>query len=420
MQSASRNLLQLPVEILEIITLQLEYAYEINSLSQTCRRLYNIANNHLFRCYAKECSPRGLERVVKNSNARALYKLLTNGLNFDQYFCTTGHATPIMLTVEKDLSKIADLLIAYSEVCFKNDRCKYGLSVRGPGHREYEDNLEGALYRAAIKGSLGVTNVLVSSTGVKKWQKSWALAYAVSRGQLALARYLIKEGGVGVNQKINRTGFFESFLAQAAYQGNLQMVEFLVMAGANVNNPGLSRITECPLYVGAARNHETVVQYLIEKGMRFHTMGFSDTLHLAKYFNLPDYTISNVVESVDLSAIIAGPEFQRCGGYARSCVYDVVAACNDLPVYREAWNMRGSPHDWQHLAGSFGTAVLHGILTVARYIVDEMIKFPGMVWAHEWRELVRYTTFYYDSAPAFDILLDCGPPADLPEGRKIG
>ncbi|KAI9035667.1 ankyrin repeat domain-containing protein [Aspergillus affinis] len=412
----------------EIITLQLEYAYEINSLSQTCQRLYNIANNHLFRCYAKECSPRGLERVVKNNNARALYKLLTNGLSFDQYFRTTGYATTIMLTVETDLSKIAELLVAYSEVCLKSDRCKYGLSVCGPGHREYEDDLEGALYRAAIKGSLGVTKVLVSSTGVKKWQKPLALAYAVSRGQLALARYLIEEGGVDVNHKISRTGFFESFLSQAAYQGNLQMVELLVMAGANVNNPGLSRITECPLYVAAARNHEAVVQYLIEKGMRFHSVGFYGTLHLAEYFNLPDYTVSNVVKSVDLGTIIAGPEYQRCGGYARSRVYDVVAACNDLPVYRQAWNMRDSSHDWRHLAGNFGTAVLHGNLTVARYIVDEMMlavslgviasNLPGMVWAREWRELVRYTTFYYDSAPAFDILLDCGPLGDLTEARK--
>ncbi|PLB46032.1 hypothetical protein P170DRAFT_429189 [Aspergillus steynii IBT 23096] len=79
MQSASANLLCLPVKILEIITLHLEYAY------------------------TKECSPWGLERVVKNNNTRALFNLLVNGLDFNQYFRTTGRSTPIILTVYADL-----------------------------------------------------------------------------------------------------------------------------------------------------------------------------------------------------------------------------------------------------------------------------------------------------------------------------
>lgn len=72
MQFDSKNLLCFPTEILELITEQLEYAYEINSLSQTCQRLYNIANVFLFRHYARECSPLGLERIVMNDNTGAL------------------------------------------------------------------------------------------------------------------------------------------------------------------------------------------------------------------------------------------------------------------------------------------------------------------------------------------------------------
>lgn len=417
MQSASTHLLCLPPEILVMITLHLEYAYEMNCLAQTCQQLYSIANNCLFSYYAKECSPRGLDRIVKNDNARALYKLLMNGLNFDQYFRTTGHSTPILLTVDTDLSRIAELLVVYSEFSLKSDQCKYGSSLGGPGHRAYEDDLEKTLYRAAIKGSLGVLKVLASSAAVKKWQISLALAYAVNRGQLASARYLIEEAGVDVNQKITLHGFFESFLALSANRGNLEMVKLLVKAGADLNCPSFQRIVQSPLYIAAARNHGAVVQYLIEMGMRFSNVNFFDIMNLAEFSDLPDYTISNVVKGVDLYAVMADPTYHNCGGYARSCIYNVIAACDDPSLYQRILDMRRSSHDWQHVAGSFGIAVFHGHLTVARYIVDEMVKSDRIVWGNEWSNLVSYT-IYYDSAPAFDMLLDRGPPADLPEAGK--
>ena len=191
MQSGNTHLLCLPAEILVMFTRHLEYAYEINSLAQTCQQLYSVANDSLFSYFAKECSPRGLDRIVKNDNARALYKLLMNGLNFDQYFRTTGHSTPILLTVDTDLSKIAELLLVYSEVLLKSDQCKYGSSLGGPGHRAHENDLEKTLYQAAIKGSLGVLKVLASSEAVGKWQIPLALAHAVNRGQIASVRYLI-------------------------------------------------------------------------------------------------------------------------------------------------------------------------------------------------------------------------------------
>ncbi|KAJ6019797.1 ankyrin [Penicillium canescens] len=417
MQYDIKNLLCLPAEILEMITLHLEYAYEINSLSQTCQRLYSIASSCLFSYYTKECSPRGLERIVKNDNTGALYKLLVNGLNFDRYFRITGHSTPIHLTVDKDLSRIAELLVVYSEVFLQSDRCKYGSSLGGPGHRAHEDELERTLYRAANKGSLGVMKVLASSAAVNKWQRAVALAYAVNRGHLALARYLIEEARVDVNQQITLSGFFESFLTQAACRGNLEMVKLLVKAGADLNCPNIQRMAKSPLCIAAARSHGVIVQYLIDMGLQFPCVKFFDILDLAEFSTLPDYKISNVVKGVDLRAIMAGPEYQGCGGYARGCFYDVIAACNDLPLYQECWDMRGSSHDWQHLAGSFRIATLRGNLTVARYIVDKMVKSERIVWGREWSNFISYT-LTYENVPAFNMLLDRGPPGDLPEARK--
>jgi hypothetical protein len=85
--------------------------------------------------------------------------------------------------------------------CFlQSGRYKYSSSLGGPDYRAHEDDLERTLYRAASKGSLGVIKVLTSSVVVEKWQKAITLAYAVNRGHLALARYLIEEARVDVNQ----------------------------------------------------------------------------------------------------------------------------------------------------------------------------------------------------------------------------
>lgn len=164
-----------------MITLQLEYASEVNSLSQTCQRLYSIASHRLFTDLAKECSPCGFDRIVRNNDAGALHKLLVNGVSFDQYFHTTGYPTPIRLTIEKDLSRVAKLLVIYIEVILENEDRKYGFLPGNPGHRDYKDDLEWTLYRAAVKGSLDVLKVIVSSPAVKGWQRASALVCGGSR-----------------------------------------------------------------------------------------------------------------------------------------------------------------------------------------------------------------------------------------------
>ncbi|KAL6229257.1 hypothetical protein BDW75DRAFT_225386 [Aspergillus navahoensis] len=420
MQSSIPNLTCLPNEILEMIALNLEYAYEVNSLAQTCQQLYGIANHCLFKYYAKECSPHGIERVVMNNNRAALYKLLMNGLNFDEYFRITQRSTPIKLTVDKNLSEVAKLLVVYSEVFLQSDLNKYGSSYGGPGHRAYENDLENALYRAAYKGSLDVLRVLASSSAVHHWQKVFALAYAVSQGHLALAKYLIEEAKVDVNQqiaRITRRSFFDSFLTQSTSQGNLEIVKLLVKAGADLDCPSFQRMANSPLCIAAARGHGAVVRFLIEKGMCFPNVKFHDIWDLLELSILPGYTISNIVTGTDLRTIMASPDVRGCGGYARGCFYDMAATRDDLPLYQEIRNLWGPSHHWQDLVGSFQIAIFHGSLTVARYIVDEMARSEKIAWQHKWSDLISYT-LYYKNVAAFMILLDCGPPDDLPKASK--
>lgn len=105
----------------------------------------------------------------EEDNTRALYELLMNGLNFDQYFRTTGRSTPILLTFDTDLSETVELLLVYNENLLKRDQYKYGSSLGDPGHRAHENDLEKTLSWASIKGSLGVLKVLASPEEVGKW-----------------------------------------------------------------------------------------------------------------------------------------------------------------------------------------------------------------------------------------------------------
>ncbi|KAJ6126137.1 ankyrin [Penicillium samsonianum] len=389
------HFLSLPTEILEFITIALDYASEVNSLSQTCQRLYGVANHRLYVDFA-ECSPRGLDRVVQNDNADALYRLLVNGVSFDQYFRTTGHPTPLRLTVEKDLSNVAKLLVVYLEVLLGNGKSEYRFLPGNPSYREYEDDLEWTLHLTAAKGSLGVLKAIASSLVVKWWQNASALAYAVRWGQLASARYLIEEAGVNVNTKVIVHGFFDSVLAESAYQGDLEMAKLLVEAGADLKRPEFDNIMKSPLYIAAARNHDTVVQYLTEKGMCFSPVQPYDIHDLEEYASLPNYTISRIVGGDAIRALMASPSYNW---QARGSLLSVAAACGDKSLYEEILSRRDPYHNQQHLVTDFGVAVFHRHTNFS------------------WSKLISYTT-RYENVSAFDILLDYGPPENQAEASK--
>ncbi|KAJ5249560.1 ankyrin [Penicillium chrysogenum] len=408
------HFLSLPTEILELITIELDYASEVNSLSQTCQRLHGVANHRLYVDFAKECSPRGLDRVVQNDNADALYRLLVNGVSFDQYFRTTGHPTPLRLTVEKDLSNVAKLLVVYLEVLLRNGKSEYRFLPGNPSYREYEDDLEWTLHLSAAKGSPGVLKAIASSLVVKWWQNASALAYAVRWGQLASARYLIEEAGVNVNTKVIVHGFLDSVLAESAYEGDLEMAKLLVEAGADLKRPEFDNIMKSPLYIAAARNHDTVVQYLVEKGMCFPPVQPYDIHDFEEYASLPNYTISRLVGGDAIRALMASPLYNW---QARGSLLSVAAACGDKSLYEEILSQRDPFHNQQHLVTDFGVAVIHRHTNFVRFLVAEIIKLGDTFWQKSWSKLISYTT-RYKNVSAFDILLDYGPPENQAEASK--
>ena len=74
------KLLLLPNELLDTILEFLEYGSEVNAVAQTCVRLHDVADPHLYAHYAESYSPRGLIRMISNNNPKALQKLLSTGI----------------------------------------------------------------------------------------------------------------------------------------------------------------------------------------------------------------------------------------------------------------------------------------------------------------------------------------------------
>lgn len=87
------GLSSLPLKILYLIMVQLEYTSEVDALARTSRYLSSIATSpYLYPRYVKLCSPHGLDRLVASGSVGALRRPLANGVDLKRYlnYCR-GH-----------------------------------------------------------------------------------------------------------------------------------------------------------------------------------------------------------------------------------------------------------------------------------------------------------------------------------------
>lgn len=396
MSSNNATLLGLPNELLDMIIRDLEYAYEVNCLSQTCRDLYEIANDHLWKCYVEKCSPYGLDRIVKSNNVLALSKLLEHGLRFDEYERTIGWATPIRWTLQDDLSEMAALLSAYS-TDFIQDPQNQDKPYRRAAHRS---NLSLLLRYALEREAHGVMKILVSCPVLDE-DKSNIMSEAVQDNKLDIVRYLVHRG-VKVKPK---------HLKDAALQGNLEMIKLFVQAGADLNDPDVQAIRYSPYRAGTRRNHDAIVQYLVEMGTKPSALSLEDFEKLSLYVLRPDYEIPNIVEKIDLERIMSDPRIRS--EFTSSDFFLVLAGLNDQRLYEKARSMQKVPHD-RWLFECLEMAASNGNLNFARYTLNEMIQGDQNVrdWRHEWSRLLG-KAIELDNISMLEILLDLSPEAPI-------
>lgn len=219
---------------------------------------------------------------------------------------------------------------------------------------------------------------------------------------------------MNLNTRVIVRGFFDSVLTESAYQGDLEMAKLLVEAGADLKRSEFDNTMKFPLYIAAARNHDTLVQYLTEKGMCFSPMQPYDIHDLEECAGLPNYTISRIVGGDAIRALMSSPSYKW---QAKGSLLSVAAACGDKPLFEEILSRRDPHHDQQHLVTAFGVAVINRHTNFVRYLVAEITKLGDTFWQDSWSKLICYTTCY-ENISAFDILLDYGPPENQAEASK--
>lgn len=139
-----------------------------------------------------------------------------------------------------------------------------------------------------------------------------ALEAAVSRRDLTIAKWLVNEAGANVNIQ-STSGIFGSPLASACYH-EVEAVEFLVTAGADINAPLLVGKHGSALAVGCAIGGIGIVRYLLSAGAdpNMHLMRgrFGSALAAAAYEAIDKELIQALVEGgADINAQLETGEF---------------------------------------------------------------------------------------------------------------
>lgn len=102
----------LPVELVLSILPHLQYASDLNTLSQTCCLFYTVFNPQLYSKFASTCNP-NLLRLVKTGISYALGKLLSSGYQLfdtlERYYSWEQFAGDVVV---EDLETKSPMLIA--------------------------------------------------------------------------------------------------------------------------------------------------------------------------------------------------------------------------------------------------------------------------------------------------------------------
>ena len=251
------TLTSLPPELLGMILQYLPYASDMNALSQTCRRLQQVATAPLYANFAQTFAPHSLSRLARNGNADALRKLLSDGANLRPYI-KTPYAESDLLTLAAaggNVDVIKTLVEAYGPACLKEEKAERKVSTV-----------------AAEKGQIDVLRYLLEA-GVQlaryntvsgKLVGRDCLSHAAGANQLSSLRFLLEDAMCDVNAATH--GDNHSALYWASRSGHLEAVKFLLEAGADPKCRSNLDSPFTPLHAAAMYDHAPVVEYLLEQG----------------------------------------------------------------------------------------------------------------------------------------------------------
>lgn len=173
--------------------------------------------------------------------------------------------------------------------------------------------------RLTLLGCLAVMALLLMATYKTTRQTPADLWSAAKRGDMVVAKLAIRDG-VKVD---SRTSYGATALNYAAERGHLKVVNFLVEAGADVNNTDtFYRFT--PLSWAHVSGHEEVVKYLEQQGGLTHEeVGRTDrvnevaseprTNNKKQEFNFPEISTQRITEDDQSVSAPNWPQFRGTG-----------------------------------------------------------------------------------------------------------
>lgn len=225
--------LDLPNEVVLLVATHLEYAYEINALCCTSRRLHELLNPVLYKySHAQQNGGYVVEWAAINGLVSTTRLILEAGAPPNA--CGWMVKQPFALAATHGHSEIIELLYEHGvEPCPTDNDWKH--------HRDEEPDVldceEGhPLSMAAANGHVSVVSLLLKHgvpvdlhTGTR--EKRTALHLAAEKGHLDVLRVLVDAGS-----QINAQDYLgTTSLHFAVHEGHLEAVQFLLARGADPN-----------------------------------------------------------------------------------------------------------------------------------------------------------------------------------------
>ncbi|KAJ5417974.1 uncharacterized protein N7487_001524 [Penicillium crustosum] len=261
------SLFSLPLELLLCVTENIEYASDLNALSQACRLFHTIFDPQLYSIFANSCEPNIL-RLVETGNSSALRRLVSAGYRlFDFLETPESWWKKYFLYGSNKLESKSPMTIA-----------------AGNGHVEilqlFIDNLPAIVTRssgrsshllghAAKRGQLDIVKFLIAQGAQvghidNMGRNNVVLQSAIMGGHLPVVKYLVEL----CNCKDVTQDLALGLLHPATTSGHLEIVKYLVNCGADFTRPPLAHISEHgpPSALETALNmgHEEIASFFLD------------------------------------------------------------------------------------------------------------------------------------------------------------
>lgn len=397
-----RHLLDLPPEILDMIISYLEYASEVNNLAQTCRRVSYSANARLYSYWAKKQSPPdGIVRIVTNENVDSLRKLISCGLNHQEYsdgnhqkyLDTDKSWTPLRLACVRGSTTVVRALLEI-----------YGSQAIVASARYYGDNL---LHIAARYGHLDIIKLLVEE-GISTEGERDALAFVINFAPsptLPIIKYMVNEGGFPVDKKQPRI----TPLGVAALVGKWDVFKFLVEVGA-WSSPvtDLRTCFSCtaPIFCAAELDNKEMLQFLLDRPARLALDGEPDADDAA------DLAVSgrDAIEAIVRDQTALARDAQRdpsVSPTAMDQLYQYAASSGDTALVQR---LLDTGWDFNVLGdhSPLNLAAQNGHTEVIKLFLDSIKGIPELLEMVDWFPVLIKTAIENDDESIVEVAIEYG------------